>query len=121
MVACFLLGELTSARFGADLRRALAAAGQADLLLTRADLADPDANRARRALLAETRGYGENRDVFEDFPGESEVVLEVHTRTGLRRLRFGMEYKVAGRNAALKAELDRVLGDARLAGVPQPA
>ena len=63
----------------------------------------------------------ELKRVFEDFPGESEVVLEVHTRTGLRRLRFGMEYKVAGRNAALKAELDRVLGDARLAGVPQPA
>ena len=63
----------------------------------------------------------ELKRVFEDFPGESEVVLEVHTRTGLRRLRFGTEYKVAGRNAALKAELDRVLGDARLAGVPQPA
>ena len=37
--------------------------------------------------------------MFEDFPGESEVVLEVHTRTGLRRLRFGAEFKVAGRNA----------------------
>jgi hypothetical protein len=28
-------------------------------------------NRARRALLAATRGYGENRDVFEDFPGDA--------------------------------------------------
>ncbi len=63
----------------------------------------------------------ELKRVFEDFPGESEVVLEVHTRTGPRRLRFGSDFKVAGRNAALKAELDRVLGDARLAGVPQPA
>ena len=47
-------------------------------------------------------------------PGESEVVLEMHTRTGLRRLRFGTEFRVAGRNAALKAELDRVLGAAVL-------
>jgi DNA polymerase-3 subunit alpha len=63
----------------------------------------------------------ELKRIFEDFPGESEVVLEVHTRTGPRRLRLGGEFKVAGRNAALKAELDRVLGDAVLAGVPQPA
>ena len=54
----------------------------------------------------------ELKRIFEDFPGESEVVLEVHTSTGLRRLRFGNEFKVAGRNAALKAELDRVLGPA---------
>jgi DNA polymerase-3 subunit alpha len=56
----------------------------------------------------------ELKRIFEDFPGESEVVLEVHTRTGLRRLRFGAEFRVAGRNAALKAELDRVLGAAVL-------
>ncbi|HWT23570.1 MAG TPA: DNA polymerase III subunit alpha [Solirubrobacteraceae bacterium] len=54
----------------------------------------------------------ELKRIFEDFPGESEVVLEVHTRTGMRRLRFGTGYRVAGRNAALKAELDRVLGGA---------
>jgi DNA polymerase-3 subunit alpha len=54
----------------------------------------------------------ELKRIFGDFPGDSEVVLEVHTRTGLRRLRFGTEFRVAGRNAALKAELDRVLGAA---------
>ena len=63
----------------------------------------------------------ELKRVFDDFPGESEVVLEVHTRTGLRRLRFGNEFKVNGRNAALKAELDRVLGDAVLQSAPQLA
>ncbi len=64
----------------------------------------------------------ELKRIFEDFPGESEVVLEVHTSTGLRRLRFGNEFKVAGRNAALKAELDRVLGPAVLPpAVPAPA
>jgi DNA polymerase-3 subunit alpha len=64
----------------------------------------------------------ELKRIFEDFPGESEVVLEVHTSTGLRRLRFGNDFKVAGRNAALKAELDRVLGPAALPpAVPAPA
>ena len=60
----------------------------------------------------------ELKRIFEDFPGESEVVLEVHTRTGLRRLRFGNDFRVAGRNAALKAELDRVLGPAVAAAAP---
>jgi len=55
----------------------------------------------------------ELKRIFEDFPGESEVVLEVHTRTGLRKLRFGEGYRVA-RNAELNAELDRVLGEAVL-------
>jgi len=60
----------------------------------------------------------ELKRIFEDHPGESEVVLEMHTRTGPRRLRFGSGYRVAGRNAALKAELDRLLGPALPAGAP---
>ena len=35
-----------------------------------------------------------------------------HTRTGVRYLRFGDNYKIAGRNGALTAELDRLLGPA---------
>src|SRR5262249_40880165 len=50
------------------------------------------------------------RELFERYPGDSEFVLEMHTRTGLRRLRFGESYRVAARNAALKAELDALLG-----------
>ena len=56
----------------------------------------------------------ELKRIFEDFPGESDVVLEVHTRAGARKLRFGNEFKVNGRDAALKAELHKVLGDAVL-------
>jgi DNA polymerase-3 subunit alpha len=56
----------------------------------------------------------ELKRIFDDFPGESEVLLEVHTRTGPRRLRFGDEFKVNGQNAALKAELYNVLGEAVL-------
>ena len=63
----------------------------------------------------------ELKRIFGDYPGESEVVLEVHTRTGPRRLRFGQDFKVNGRDAALKSELHRVLGDAVLQAVPQPA
>ncbi|MFJ2960627.1 hypothetical protein OG896_28590 [Streptomyces sp. NBC_00669] len=68
MIACFLSGELSSRRFGPDLRSRLAAAGQSERLLTRPDLSDARANLARRDLLAATRGYGENRGLFENFP-----------------------------------------------------
>src|SRR4051812_4030126 len=57
----------------------------------------------------------ELRELFERYPGETEFVLEMHTRTGLRRLRFGPAYRIAARNAGLKAELDGLLGPAPVA------
>jgi DNA polymerase-3 subunit alpha len=63
----------------------------------------------------------ELKRIFGDFPGESEVVLEVHTRTGHRKLRFGEEFRVAGQNAALRAELHSVLGEAVLPAVASVA
>lgn len=69
MIACFLQGELTSHRFGPALRAALAEAGRSERLVVDAELSDENENRARRDLLAVTRGYGQGRDVFdEDFP-----------------------------------------------------
>ncbi len=50
------------------------------------------------------------RDLFERYPGETEFVLEMHTRTGLRRLKFGAGYRVQARDAGLRAELDALLG-----------
>jgi DNA polymerase-3 subunit alpha len=52
------------------------------------------------------------RELFERYPGDSEFVLEMHTRTGLRRLRFGDAYKVKARDAGFKAELEALLGAA---------
>jgi DNA polymerase-3 subunit alpha len=65
-----------------------------------------DAARLQLAVIDELR------DLFERYPGEAEFVLEMHTRSGVRRLRFGDGYKIAGRNGALSAELDRLLGPA---------
>jgi DNA polymerase-3 subunit alpha len=56
----------------------------------------------------------ELKAVFEAFPGESEVVVEMETRDGKRRLRFGEGYRVTP-SAALRAELDQLLGPASLA------
>ena len=52
----------------------------------------------------------DRRELFERYPGETEFVLEMHTRTGLRRLKFGAGYRVQARDAGLRAELDGILG-----------
>ena len=65
------------------------------------------------------------RDLIGRYPGDSEVVLEMQTRGGPRRLRLGEAFRVAARNAALMAEIDRLLPGATavpaVAAVPEPA
>jgi DNA polymerase-3 subunit alpha len=51
----------------------------------------------------------ELKAVFEHFQGETEVLLEMQTREGLRRLRFGADYRVRP-SSGLRAELDVLLG-----------
>ena len=56
----------------------------------------------------------ELKAVFESFPGTSEVLLEIGTSAGTRRLRFGEEYRIAPSHA-LRAEIDQLLGARALA------
>jgi DNA polymerase III subunit alpha len=57
----------------------------------------------------------ELKDVLAGFPGESEVVIELSTSVGQRRLKLGPEFRVA-HSPGLHAELDALLGDAILGG-----
>lgn len=91
MIACFLRGELASRRFGPALRAALSAADRSERLLTHPDLSDEDDNRARRDLLGATRGYGRNRDVFdESFPDPAGIrwIRAELARAEIARVRY---------------------------------
>jgi DNA polymerase III subunit alpha len=57
---------------------------------------------------------GELKDVLTDFPGDCEVVIDLSTSIGDRRLKLGPDFRVA-HSAGLHAELDRLLGHAILA------
>jgi DNA polymerase III subunit alpha len=57
---------------------------------------------------------GELRELLAGFPGDSDVVIELRTSVGHRRLKLGSQFRVA-RTASLHAELDSLLGDAILA------
>ena len=56
---------------------------------------------------------GELKEVLVGFPGECDVVIELTTSVGPRRLRLGPGFRVR-RSASLHAELDALLGSALL-------
>ncbi|MGH2856355.1 MAG: transposase [Solirubrobacteraceae bacterium] len=91
MVSVFLQGELFSERFGSAVRDALRACGARERLLTDPDLHDMDANRLRGAVLAATRGYGEDRELFEHFPAEVHWAWARMTPSDLAGVRY-IEY-----------------------------
>ena len=121
MVACFLRSELSSERFGDGLRQGLAAIGHAKALLTRPDFSDQDANEARRALLGLTRGYGEDRDLFEHFPAHVCWVRAVLTPDELRRVRY-LEYsywnELSGGSRLPVDGVRQIKADVQVFGVP---
>ena len=62
---------------------------------------------------------GELKELLCGFPGECDVVIELTTTGGPRRLRLGPGFRVT-RSASLHAELDALLGEAILAGQSAP-
>jgi DNA polymerase-3 subunit alpha len=66
-----------------------------------------DATRLPASVIADLK------HLLETFPGESEVVLEMRTAAGPRRLRLGNGYRVDP-SAGLRAELAQLLGPAEL-------
>ena len=67
-----------------------------------------DAGRFGADLVEELKG------LFEAYPGRTEVAIEMTTREGIRRLRFGDGYRVDP-DHGLRAELDQLLGPKALA------
>jgi DNA polymerase-3 subunit alpha len=61
---------------------------------------------------------GDLREVLAGFPGECDVVVELRTSVGHRRLKLGPEFRVA-RGAGLHAELAALLGPAIVEGQTQ--
>ena len=55
----------------------------------------------------------ELKELLAGFPGESDVVIELHTSAGPRRLKLGPGFRVT-RSVSLHAELDALLGSAAL-------
>ncbi|MFI6047305.1 hypothetical protein ACIA8C_37205 [Nocardia sp. NPDC051321] len=120
MVACFLLGELSSARFGEAIRSGLVAGGWGECLLTHPNFCDAEANAARRALLAATRGYGENRDLFEGFPADvawNRAVLTAVEMASVRYVDYSYWVELSGGSRLPAEAARRIRAGIRVFGV----
>jgi DNA polymerase-3 subunit alpha len=73
-----------------------------------------DARALRASIL------GDLKDVLAGFPGDADVLIELTTTGGPRRLKLGPSYRVA-RSADLHAELDALLGGALIDAAAAPA
>lgn len=68
VIALFLQSELTSKRWGGKLKELLEKDDKQDSIVASPDLTSASENEYRRNLIGRFRGYGENRELFEDFP-----------------------------------------------------
>ncbi|MGI6705582.1 MAG: hypothetical protein ACOX6S_04760 [Clostridia bacterium] len=68
IIAEFLKAEINSPRFRDEIIAALN--GIDDKLITQPNLHSDMENRLRKEILGKVRGYGQNRDLFENFPSD---------------------------------------------------
>ncbi|MEO6859806.1 MAG: DNA polymerase III subunit alpha [Solirubrobacteraceae bacterium] len=81
----------------------------------------PSALRLRLdATALPASALGELKELLAGFPGDSDVVIELATTVGHRRLKLGPSFRVQ-RSAGLHAELDHLLGAALMDRASAPA
>lgn len=68
MIAQFLSGEYRSKRFSDDIKASMEKLGVPEQVITNPDIENDRENALRRRVLGDFRGYGENRELFENFP-----------------------------------------------------
>lgn len=88
MIATFLGAEIRSSRFASAVEGALSACGADRTVIEHPDLADERQNKLRQDILAASRGYGRNADLFQGFPGDVRWSRAWLGRDELARLRY---------------------------------
>ena len=69
-IATFLNTEISSERFGQDLKNIYQGMKIDPSIIKSPNLNDAKENILRKKILSKFRGYSENRDLFEDFPND---------------------------------------------------
>lgn len=86
VIAEFLSGEFNSERFKVGIIEAL---GDHDSsLITKPNLNDQTENQLRRDILGQTRGFGCNTDLFENFPAEVKWYKAVFQKQDLSEVMY---------------------------------
>ena len=88
MILAFLSTELVSDRFSAQLKMAMKTLSIDEQLLLSANLENEDENALRKDLLGEFRGYGRNKELFENFPSQIEWSMCSFSEEDLAKIRY---------------------------------
>ena len=88
MILEFLKAESASVRFSDELKKVFQEFGCDESIVLSADLQDAVENRTRKRILGVFRGYGENRELFENFPDEFEWSLCSFSGADFERIRY---------------------------------
>lgn len=88
MIHEFLRTEFFSNRFSEQLKKAMSALSMNEQLILSANLGNEDENALRKELLGEFRGYGRNKELFENFPSQIEWVVCSFSEEDLTKIRY---------------------------------
>ena len=88
MILEYLNAEYRSERFSEQIKKAMKELMLDDSIILSADLNNTNENIARKKLLGEFRGYGLNRELFEDFPSEIQWSLCNFVSNDLNNIRY---------------------------------
>ena len=88
MISEFLKAEYSSERFSEQIKKVMERLSLDESIILSADLNSADENTARKKLLGEFRGYGLNRELFENFPNEIQWSLCNFVSDDLNSIRY---------------------------------
>lgn len=88
MILEYLKAECVSERFSTQVKEQMEKIGFDESLIFSADLQNEVDNVKRKKLIAEFRGYGVGRKMFENFPTEIEWNLCCFSSPDLKRIRY---------------------------------
>lgn len=88
MISEFLRTEYRSERFSEHIKKAMKELLLDENIILSVDLNNINENIARKKLLGEFRGYGLNRELFENFPNEIQWSLYNFISCDLNKIRY---------------------------------
>lgn len=88
MIAEFLKTEYRSERFFEQIKEVMKELSLDESIILSADLHNAKENIARKRILGEFRGYGLNRDLFENFPNEIQWSIGDFVSSDFNKIRY---------------------------------
>jgi len=88
MIALFLQTEIRSDRYHNEISGIITDLGVQESIILEPDISSDEENILRKKVLARFRGYGEDRKIFEGFPGDVRWAWAAMTISELEKVKY---------------------------------